>query len=69
MRHDEIVRDALAWQLVRRERAGGPRIATCMVDLPTTSSPLRLTLHDPSGMYVLTAGATPSVTFAAAQSK
>jgi hypothetical protein len=68
MQIDEIVHDALAWQLVRRERAGGPRTITCAVDLATTSRPLRLTLHDQFGMYVLTAGTAPSVTFSAARS-
>jgi hypothetical protein len=60
---DEIVRDALSWQLVRRGPAG--RLVTCMVELPVGSEPLRLKLHDASGMYILTAGGVPAMTFSA----
>jgi hypothetical protein len=64
---DEVVHDARSWQLVRRAVPGGPRLVTCTVDPPTALEPLRLTLHDQSGMYVLRTGPVPSVTFSAAQ--
>lgn len=57
------------WTLVRRTMNGTTenptgRLVTCEVDLSDGIEPMRLTLRDLTGEYVLRAGKTPTVTWA-----